>query len=82
MAKKQKVVEMPAAVAVPEVPEVLVEQAEACPTYTLRADELFGLRAMIAIAAAGHLWGATEEKLRELEVAVREFELFEAAHRG
>lgn len=61
-----------------------VGQAEACPTYTLRADRRFDLLAMVTIvslAAAGREVGATPaEKLAELKAKLREFELYEEKH--
>ena len=58
-------------------------QAEACPTFTLRADKAWQLLGLIVIwnHLAGHPLGVPAEDRPGLEAAVREFEKWEEAHR-
>jgi hypothetical protein len=63
-----------------ETAQAQAGQAEACPTYTLRADRKSDLLAMIAVLRFGREFGV--DNLAELETTVREFELYEEEHRG
>jgi hypothetical protein len=51
------------------------------PSYTLRADNPIAIFQMICIARIAKDMHAPAEKVAELEALVREFELYEEAHR-
>lgn len=52
------------------------------PTFTIRADSKFGIAAMIAVCVHAIQHVATEEERRELVLKLREFDLYEEAHRS
>lgn len=55
---------------------------EACPTYEIRADTGFGMLGMLALHRLAQDWGGPPDLRREVERVMREFELWEEAHRG
>lgn len=55
------------------------EIEDGVPTFTLRADSIFGLRAMIVISRMARSEGYPEAS--EVEKAMRDFDLYEEANR-
>ena len=66
--------------AVENVPEVKPTWA-AVPTLTLSADNHFDLLALIQVVRSARTGELKSDRLRELESKLREFELYEEAHR-
>ena len=89
MAKKQKSEvrsqnseERTAGAAVPEETLEVTVVREGVPTYTLHADTGFGMLGMLALHRLAQDWGGPAELRREVEGVMREFEMWEEAHRG
>jgi hypothetical protein len=53
---------------------------EETPTYTLFADDRFGVLGLIALMRLAREWHAGPDLVRELEAKVRQFELYAETH--
>jgi hypothetical protein len=81
MAKK-KVVEIAGPVGAPEETLEITVVRAGVPTYTISADTGFGMLAMLAIHRMALEWGGPGDLRREVACVMREFEMWEEAHRG